>query len=160
MEKEKINENENDVKIEKKEKKEKKKYNLTSTGFRQRIEQNLDDNQNLIKKFKNEVISQGYGIIFDMEKSLNKLDVDNSGRIDNDEFSRLCSEHNINLIPDEIKILFTCFDPSRTGKIYYQDILNLIYGELNDFRENLVEELYNNYKKNTLDYIKKKKKIL
>ena len=56
MEKEKINENENDVKIEKKEKKEKKKYNLTSTGFRQRIEQNLDDNQNLIKKFKNEVI--------------------------------------------------------------------------------------------------------
>ena len=153
MEKEKINESESEVKNEKKEKKEKKKYNLTSTGFRQRIEQNLDENQNLIKKFKNEVLSQGYGIIFDMEKSLNKLDVDNSGRIDNDEFSRLCSEHNINLIPDEIKILFTCFDPSRTGKIYYQDILNLIYGELNEYRENLVEELFNNYKKNSLNNI-------
>ena len=155
IEKEKINESENDSeKI--KPKKEKRKYNLTSTGFRQRIEQNLDDNQNLVKKFKKEVHSQGLGTIFDMEKSLNKLDVDNSGRIDNDEFSRLCSEHGINLIPDEIKTLFTCFDPSRTGKIYYQDILNLISNELNDFRENLVNELFNNLKKNNISNIELK----
>ena len=152
IEKDKINESENDTeKI--KPKKEKRKYNLTSTGFRQRIEQNLDDNQNLIKKFKNEVHAQGLSTIFEMQKSLNKLDVDNSGRIDNDEFSRLCSEHGINLIPDEIKTLFTCFDPSRTGKIYYQDILNLISDELNEFRENLVNELFNNLKKNNLSNI-------
>ena len=152
IEKDKINESENDTeKI--KPKKEKRKYNLTSTGFRQRIEQNLDDNQNLVKKFKNEVHAQGLSTIFEMQKSLNKLDVDNSGRIDNDEFSRLCSEHGINLIPDEIKTLFTCFDPSRTGKIYYQDILNLISDELNEFRENLVNELFNNLKKNNLSNI-------
>ena len=42
-------------KVEQKTKKEKRKYNLTSTGFRQRIEQNLDDNENLIKKFRNEI---------------------------------------------------------------------------------------------------------
>ena len=152
IEKDKINESENDTeKI--KPKKEKRKYNLTSTGFRQRIEQNIDDNQNLVKKFKNEVHAQGLSTIFEMQKSLNKLDVDNSGRIDNDEFSRLCSEHGINLIPDEIKTLFTCFDPSRTGKIYYQDILNLISDELNEFRENLVNELFNNLKKNNLSNI-------
>ena len=152
IEKDKINESENDTeKI--KPKKEKRKYNLTSTGFRQRIEQNLDDNQNLVKKFKNEVHAQGLSTIFEIQKSLNKLDVDNSGRIDNDEFSRLCSEHGINLIPDEIKTLFTCFDPSRTGKIYYQDILNLISDELNEFRENLVNELFNNLKKNNLSNI-------
>ena len=152
IEKDKINESENDTeKI--KPKKEKRRYNLTSTGFRQRIEQNLDDNQNLVKKFKNEVHAQGLSTIFEMQKSLNKLDVDNSGRIDNDEFSRLCSEHGINLIPNEIKTLFTCFDPSRTGKIYYQDILNLISDELNEFRENLVNELFNNLKKNNLSNI-------
>ena len=152
IEKDKINESENDTE-KTKPKKEKRKYNLTSTGFRQRIEQNLDDNQNLVKKFKNEVHAQGLSTIFEMQKSLNKLDVDNSGRIDNDEFSRLCSEHGINLIPDEIKTLFTCFDPSRTGKIYYQDILNLISDELNEFRENLVNELFNNLKKNNLSNI-------
>ena len=140
-------------KNEKKLKKEKKKYNLTSTGFRQRIEQNLDDHENLIKKFKNEIITQGINIIFEIEKSLNKLDVDNSGRIDIDEFNRICSEHCINLIPDEIKTLFSCFDPSRTGRIFYQDILNLIYGQLNDFRENLVDELYNNLEKNNISNI-------
>ena len=154
MEKEKLLENQNESeKEEKKIKKEKRKYNLTSTGFRQRIEQNLDDNENLVKKFRNEIKSQGIGTIFDIEKTLNKLDVDNSGKIDSDEFSRICSENGIGLIPDEIKTLFTCFDPSRTGKIFYQDILNLIYGELNDFRENLVNELFNNLKKNNLSNI-------
>ena len=144
-----INENEETGKM----KKEKRKYNLTSTGFRQRIEQNLDDNQNLVKKFKEEVHAQGINTVFEMEKTLNKIDVDNSGRIDPDEFSRLCSEQGLNLIPDEIKTLFTCFDPSRTGKIYYQDILNLISDELNDFRENLVNELFNNMKKNNIGII-------
>ena len=153
MEKEKMNEKEKENGLDKNIKKEKRKYNLTSTGFRQRIEQNLDDNQSLVKKFKDEVRSQGIGTVFEMQKSLNKLDVDNSGRIDPDEFSRLCSEHSLNLIPDEIKTLFTCFDPSRTGKIYYQDILNLISDELNDFRENLVNGLFNSLKKNNLSNI-------
>ena len=153
MEKEKMNEKEKENGLDKNIKKEKRKYNLTSTGFRQRIEQNLDDNQSLVKKFKDEVRSQGIGTVFEMQKSLNKLDVDNSGRIDPDEFSRLCSEHSLNLIPDEIKTLFTCFDPSRTGKIYYQDILNLISDELNNFRENLVNELFNSLKKNNLSNI-------
>jgi Ca2+-binding EF-hand superfamily protein len=95
-------------------KKEKRKYNLTSTGFRQKIEQNLEDNANLIQKMRKEIISQGANTLFDIQKTLNKFDVDNSGRIDTDEFNRLCSEYNINLIPDEIKTVFTCFDPSRT----------------------------------------------
>ena len=149
MEKEKLLENQNESeKEEKKIKKEKRKYNLTSTGFRQRIEQNLDDNENLVKKFRNEIKSQGIGTIFDIEKTLNKLDVDNSGKIDNDEFSRICSENGIGLIPDEIKTLFTCFDPSRTGKIFYEDFLNIIKEPLNDFRAQLIDQLYDSLNKN------------
>ena len=129
-------------------KKEKRKYNLTSTGFRQKIEQNLDDNENLIKKIRNEILSLGVNILFDIQKTLNKFDVDNSGRIDIDEFNKLCSEYSINLIPDEIKTVFTCFDPSRTGKIYYQDFLNIIHGSLNDYRQGLVDELFNKLNKN------------
>ena len=129
-------------------KKEKRKYNLTSTGFRQKIEQNLDDNENLIKKIRNEILCLGVNILFDIQKTLNKFDVDNSGRIDIDEFNKLCSEYSINLIPDEIKTVFTCFDPSRTGKIYYQDFLNIIHGSLNDYRQGLVDELFNKLNKN------------
>ena len=129
-------------------KKDKRKYNLTSTGFRQKIEQNLDDNENLIKKIRNEILSLGVNILFDIQKTLNKFDVDNSGRIDIEEFNKLCSEYSINLIPDEIKTVFTCFDPSRTGKIYYQDFLNIIHGSLNDYRQGLVDELFNKLNKN------------
>jgi Ca2+-binding EF-hand superfamily protein len=145
MEKEK---NEAEPQSQAPQKKEKRKYNLTSTGFRQRIEQNLDDNANLINKMRNEILSQGANTLFDIQKTLNKLDVDNSGRIDTEEFNRLCSEYNLNLIPDEIKTIFTCFDPSRTGKIYYQDFLNVIHGSLNDFRTGLVDQLYNELNKN------------
>ena len=130
-------------------KREKRKYNLTSTGFRQKIEQNLDDNANLINKIRKEILSQGASTLFDIQKTLNKIDVDNSGRIDNEEFNKICSEYNFNLIPDEIKTIFSCFDPSRTGKIYYQDFLNIIHGSLNNFRMGLVDQLYNKLNKNT-----------
>ena len=129
-------------------KRDKRKYNLTSTGFRQKIEQNLEDNANLIKKIKTEILSQGANTLFDIQKTINRIDVDNSGRIDTEEFNKICSEYNLNLIPDEIKTIFSCFDPSRTGKIYYQDFLNIIHGSLNDFRMGLVDQLYNQLNKN------------
>ena len=129
-------------------KKEKRKYNLTSSGFRQKIEQNLDKYSKLIKKVKKEILSQGANTMFDIEKEIMKFDVDNSGRIDLDEFTRLVYDFNLNLTPDEIKTVFSCFDPSRTGKLYYEDFLNIIRQPLNDFRAELVDELYNNLNKN------------
>ena len=133
---------------EKQEKKEKRKYNLKSTGFRQRIEQNLDKNSKIIKKLKKEILSQGSDILFNILKTLMKFDVENNGRIDLDEFSRLCYEYNINLTPDEIKTVFSCFDPSRIGKIYYEDLYNIIHDSLNDSRLALVDKLYNKLNKN------------
>ena len=130
------------------EKKEKRKYNLSSSGFRQKIEQNLDKNAKLIKKIKKEIISRASNTLFDIQKTIMKFDVDNSGRIDIDEFTRLCYDFNINLIPDEIKTVFSIFDPSRTGKIYYKDFLNVIRDPLNDDRAELVDELYNGLNKN------------
>ena len=129
-------------------KKEKRKYNLTSSGFRQKIEQNLDKHSKLIKKIKKEILSQGSNTMFDIEKEIMKFDVDNSGRIDLDEFTRLVYDFNLNLTPDEIKTIFSCFDPSRTGKLYYEDFLNIMREPLNDFRSELVDELYNNLNKN------------
>ena len=129
-------------------KKEKRKYNLTSSGFRQKIEQNLDKNIKLIKKMKKLILSQGGNTFFDIQKTITKFDVDNSGRIDLDEFNRLCYEFNISLTPDEIKTVFSCFDPSRTGKIFYEDFLNIIKDPLNDFRAQLVDQLYDSLNKN------------
>ena len=129
-------------------KKEKRKYNLKSSGFRQRIEQNLDKNSRIIKKLKKEILTQGSDILFNILKTLIKFDVENNGKIDLDEFSRLCYEYNINLTPDEIKTIFGCFDPSRTGKIFYEDLYNIIHDPLNDSRMVLVDNLYNNLNKN------------
>ena len=133
---------------QKKEKKEKRKYNLKSTGFRQKIEQNLDKNSKLIKRLKKEILSQGSNILFDILNTLAKYDFENNGKIDLDEFSRLCYEYNINLTPDEIKIVFGCFDPSRIGKIFYEDFYNIIHDPLNDTRMDLIDNLYNSLNKN------------
>ena len=130
------------------EKKEKRRYNLKSTGYRQRIEQNLDKNSKIIKKLKKEILSQGSDILFNIIKTLMKFDVENNGRIDLDEFSRLCYEYNINLTPDEIKIIFSCFDPSRIGKIYYEDLYNIIHDSLNEPRLTLIDKLFNKLNKN------------
>lgn len=142
---------ENGEKKEKKqteEKKEKSKYNLKSTGFRQKIEQNLNKNTKLFNKLKKEIISKGSNIFFEIIKIILKLDVDNLEKFDIDEFERLCNEININLTPDEIKIIFGCFDPSKTGQIFYEDLLNAIHSSLNEKRANIVDKLYNTLNKN------------
>ena len=124
----------------------KEKFNLISTKFKQKIEQNLEKNTNFIKKLKNEILSQGINTIFDLEKSLKKIDVDNSGKVDLDEFNRVISENGINLTPDDIKLVFSCFDPSRNGKIYYEDFINIIIDDMNEKRRNLINEIF--YKNN------------
>ena len=143
-----IEEEPNNEEKKSEQKKEKRKYNLKSSGFRQRIEQNLDKNSRIIKKLKKEILTQGSDILFNIIKTLIKFDVENNGKIDLDEFSRLCYEYNINLTPDEIKTIFGCFDPSRTGKIFYEDLYNIIHDPLNDSRMVLVDNLYNNLNKN------------
>ena len=143
-----IEEEPNNLEKKPEQKKEKRKYNLKSSGFRQRIEQNLDKNSRIIKKLKKEILIQGSDILFNILKTLIKFDVENNGKIDLDEFSRLCYEYNINLTPDEIKTIFGCFDPSRTGKIFYEDLYNIIHDPLNDSRMVLVDNLYNNLNKN------------
>ena len=143
-----IEEEPNNLEKKPEQKKEKRKYNLKSSGFRQRIEQNLDKNSRIIKKLKKEILTQGSDILFNILKTLIKFDVENNGKIDLDEFSRLCYEYNINLTPDEIKTIFGCFDPSRTGKIFYEDLYNIIHDPLNDSRMVLVDNLYNNLNKN------------
>ena len=130
-------------------KKEKRKYNLNSSGFRQRIVQNLDKNSKLIKKIKKEILSQGSNIYFDIIKTLMKIDVEGNGKIDLDEFSRLCYDYNLTLTPDEIKTVFGCFDPSRIGKIYYEDFYNIILENLSEERMNLIDKLYNSFSKNS-----------
>ena len=143
-----IEEEPNNEEKKSEQKKEKRKYNLKSSGFRQRIEQNLDKNSRIIKKLIKEILTQGSDILFNILKTLIKFDVENNGKIDLDEFSRLCYEYNINLTPDEIKTIFGCFDPSRTGKIFYEDLYNIIHDPLNDSRMVLVDNLYNNLNKN------------
>ena len=137
-----IEEEPNNLEKKSEQKKEKRKYNLKSSGFRQRIEQNLDKNSRIIKKLKKEILTQGSDILFNILKTLIKFDVENNGKI------RLCYEYNINLTPDEIKTIFGCFDPSRTGKIFYEDLYNIIHDPLNDSRMVLVDNLYNNLNKN------------
>ena len=129
-------------------KRQKSKYGLKSSGFRQRIEQNLEKNSKLIKKMKKEILSQGSNILFDIIKTLLKYDVENNGKIDLDIFCRICYEFNLNLTPDEIKIVFGCFDPSRTGYLFYDDFYNIINEPLDETRIALVDKLYNCFKKN------------
>ena len=123
-------------------KKPKRKYNLIYTGFRQRVEQSLDDNQKLINKLKNELCSQDQNTLFEMQKTLIKFDVDKSGYIDLDEFNKLLSEYNLNLTPNDTKTIFTCFDPTHSGKIFYKDLINIIHSTLDENRQKLVDELY------------------
>ena len=107
-----------------------------------RIEKALDENKRLILKIQESFKEEGIEKLFDLELSFRKLDQENTGNINIDEFFKICSEYPFNINKNEAKIFFNCFDPDREGHINYDDVLAIIHGQLNMKRTKLIENAF------------------
>ena len=129
-----------------------RKPNVQSEKYQNKIEQNLESNKKLLGKMQDAVRQAGRGALFNMEKRVRKMDQDNTGNLDIDGFERLCQEF-FNLTPNEIKEMFSTFDPGHTGYINYDDFLQVLHGTANETRNAIIEELFNYLDKNHLGYV-------
>ena len=107
-----------------------------------RIEKALDENKRLILKIQESFKEEGIEKLFDLELSFRKLDQENTGNINIDEFFKICSEYPFNINKNEAKIFFNCFDPDREGHINYDDVLAIIHGQLNMKRTKLIQSAF------------------
>ena len=64
-------------------------------------------------------------------------------RDDFEEFKKACKDFRFDLTNEEMEIAFDAFDVDGTGKLEYDDFLRTIVGPMNEFRQGLVEKVYN-----------------
>ena len=118
-----------------------------------RIEKALDENKRLILKIQESFKEEGIEKLFDLELSFRKLDQENTGNINIDEFFKICSEYPFNINKNEAKIFFNCFDPDREGHINYDDVLAIIHGQLNMKRTKLIENAFSSLDVNNQGFV-------
>ena len=117
----------NEFKSEKEEKKENLKLN------------NPDEILNLMKEKLNERGVQG---ICSIARNFRIIDENNSQTIDFNEFKEVCNMYNFGLDDPQLKIIFNNFDLENTGEIDYDEFIRTIRGEMNEFRQNLVQKVF------------------
>ncbi|KAL4489389.1 hypothetical protein ABPG72_002685 [Tetrahymena utriculariae] len=115
----------------------------TSTRFMQ--ENNVSQRQIelILIRIKNRLASKGPRGFLTLERQLKTTDVDNDGRLSLAEFKKSISNFKIEVTETEITIIFNLFDPQQTGQISLFDFLNALKGQMNQFRFNLVNEVFN-----------------
>lgn len=87
------------------------------------------------------------------------MDDDRSGKLNLSEFSKAMRELRIGLQSNDIQKLFKAFDINNDNEISYPEFLKIICGDMNEFRKQLVDRVYDKLDRNhdgtvTIDDIK------
>ena len=94
---------------------------------------------NLIREKLNERGVQGICLI---ARNFRIIDENNSQTIDFYEFKQVCNMYNFGLDDTQLKIIFANFDSENTGEIDYDEFIRTIRGEMNEFRQGLVQKVF------------------
>ena len=69
-------------------------------------------------------------------------DVDKSGQLDIEEFTKCCRLNNLGLSEPEVKLLHGHFDRDRSGGISYDEFLRVVRGRLAPVRKQIVKKIF------------------
>ena len=100
---------------------------------------NPEEILNLMKDVLNERGVQG---ICSIARNFRIIDENNSQTIDFDEFKQVCNMYNFGLDDKQLKMVFWNFDSENIGEIDYDEFIRTLRGEMNEFRQNLVQNVF------------------
>ena len=100
---------------------------------------NPEEILNLMREKLNQRGVQG---ICSIARNFRIIDENNSQTIDFYEFKQVCNMYNFGLDDNQLKIIFTNFDIENTGEIDYDEFIRTIRGEMNEFRQSLVQKVF------------------
>ena len=103
-----------------------------------------------LKKLKNEIIKRGIRGIMSLRRNFMISDINNTKNINLNVLKRFCNDYLINLDDEEINNLFNIYDKNGKGIINYEDLVNEIIGEMNNFRKEVVRKVFYKFNRNNL----------
>ena len=107
-----------------------------------------DPVEQILNQIRQKLASRGIEGVCSIARNFRIIDDNNTQTIDFNEFKKCCKEFDFGLNDNQIQMAFVSFDRDNTGEIDYDEFLRTIRGEMNDFRKNLVNQVFNKKLKN------------
>lgn len=100
-------------------------------------------NSKVMDKFRTIILARGGTGILGLARQFKIFDDNNSRSLDLSELTKAIRDFQVDLSPNEIKILFNILDSDGTGEVSYDEFLREIRGDMNDKRKALVDQAFN-----------------
>ena len=109
--------------------------------------------EDIIESIRNRIKKRGIRCLISLENNFRSLDDDNSQTIDFEAFEKTAQDFSFCLSFDYLQKLFSFFDKERKGRIDYDELIRVIRGQMNNFRRNLIEEIFNTFEPNQNGFV-------
>ena len=123
-----------------------RKYSKTpfhlNNNYFNNIQSSISNFTNALNTLRNILISRGPKSIFILERL---FILTHSNKIDFETFNNLTQTYKLNISFTERKTIFDNFDKNSNGFIFYDDLIKSLCGKINDFRLNIVINVFNSF---------------
>jgi len=131
--------------------KEKINYNLNEEEAT--VKYNVNKIEDLVGHLRYILFQRGPRGLMALKRTFMLLDENSDKKISFAEFEKMFKRYRFNLSEIEVNNLFNYFDKDKSGFIDYSEFLNGITGELNEFRKNILKQVFDKLDKNETGFI-------
>jgi len=110
--------------------------------YNKNIQNSTSNFNNALNTLRNILISRGPKSIFILERL---FVLTHSNQIDFQTFNNLTQTYKLNISNNEKKTIFDYFDTNSNGFIFYDNLIKSLCGKINDFRLNIVINVFNSF---------------
>ena len=121
--------------------KDKINYNLNEKNATMKYNVNKIDD--ILVHLRSIMIQRGYIGIMSMRRTFMLVDENSTKEISFDEFEKIFKTYRYDLSETEINNLFNYFDKEGNGYIKYEEFLNELCNNLNQFRKDILKQVFN-----------------
>ena len=103
---------------------------------------NINTPEGIMNIMKEKLNQRGVQGICSIARNFRIIDENNSQTIDFNDFKHVCDLFNFGISDNQLKIVFNNFDTENSSEIDYDEFIRTIRGEMNEFRQKLVQQAF------------------
>lgn len=102
----------------------------------------LNKNDDPISLFRKKIISRGLRGLMSLRRTFILYDEKKNNKLTPEQFHKYIEDYRIPLTPNDEEKLFNSFNKDRSGDINYNDLIDAVVGQMNDYRRSIVQQVF------------------